>query len=124
MNYLIVMAVMLFSLLCSFSAYSHPVLDDDIPYYEEVNEKRFNSAEFSSVFVYYEEGFFTNSYYLHYHVYERDQVTNLKTHKPRQNGEYTMEISRDDYDRIIHDTFYKVGINPGAQYFDNRVIFY
>ena len=117
MKKIMVLAVM----FCSFSAYSHPL---NMAGYYEVT--RFNSAEFSSVIVFYEEGFFTNSFYLHYHVYRRKQITNLPTYLPHQNGEYTFEISRDHYESIINNKYpYKrIAPNPNANYFDNRVIFY
>ena len=119
---IILMTVM----FCSFSAYSHLNWLDDVIPYREIDKTRFNEAIFSSVITYIEEGFFTDSYYIHYHVYKRHKITNLPLYGwsiVHNNREYTFEISRDDYERIINTSDYMSFI-PLSKFLDNRVIFH
>ena len=121
---IILMAVM----FCSFSAYSHlNWLDvDDVIHYREIDKTRFDKSIYSSVIAYCEEGFFTDSYYIHYHVYKFDQITNqliTRYDLPHYNREFTYEISRDAYERIINTSDYMY-LRPLSILFDDRLIFH
>ena len=119
---IILMAVM----FCSFSAYSHLILNDNIIHYREVDEKRFDEDIYSSITAYREKGFFTDSYYIHYHIHKRNRRSlafGWDIDITHNNGEYTFEISRDDYERIIYTKDY-MSFPLSPTYFNNRVIFY
>ena len=103
--------VMLFS-LCSFSAYSHPPGNETM---YRVSADRYDETVYSSVIAYYEEGFFTDSFYLHYHYYV-----------PGSNNRFTdrtIEITREQYELIIYEERAKIEIYPNERFIENRVFF-
>ena len=118
---IILMAVM----FCSFSAYSHITLNDDITHYIEIDKTRFEENIYSSVIVCIEEGFFIDSYYIHYHVYTWDKKTNRLITKydiPHYKREYTFEISRSAYVHIRNTSDY-ISFRPLDGNTGNRVLY-